>query len=125
MADNNNFNNNYNNYYNQAPYQASFQEEQPPMYNPPQYQPQAGMDPPPGYIQKSRIAAGILAMLLGTYGIHSFYLGNTSRGLLQLLVSLLTCGVGAIIVMIWGILDGIKILDGRINTDANGVFLKD
>ena len=40
---------------------------QPPMYNPPQYQPQAGMDPPPGYVQKSRVAAGILAILLGTY----------------------------------------------------------
>ena len=64
---------------------------QQPMYNPPQYQPQAGMEPPPGYVQKSRVAAGILAILLGTYGIHSFYLGNTSRGLLQLLLSLFTC----------------------------------
>lgn len=130
MADNqyngNNGNGNYNTYYNQTAYnQAPYQEEQPPMYNPPQYQPQAGMDPPPGYVQKDRIAAGILAILLGAYGIHSFYLGNTSRGLVQLLVSLLTCGVGAIVMQIWGILDGIKLLDGRINTDANGVFLKD
>ena len=40
MADNNQ----YNNQYNQTYYtQANFQEEQPPMYNPPQYQPQAGM----------------------------------------------------------------------------------
>ena len=122
MADNNQYNHSYNTYYNQSPYQ---QEEQPPLYNPPQYQPQAGMDPPPGYIQKSRVAAGILAILLGAYGIHSFYLGNTSRGLVQLLVSFLTCGVGAIVMEIWGILDGIKLLDGRINTDANGVFLKD
>ena len=91
---------------------------QQPMYNPPQYQPQAGM-------QKSRVAAGILAILLGTYGIHSFYLGNTSRGLLQLLLTLFTCGIGAIIMFIWGIVDGVKLLDGRINTDANGVFLKD
>lgn len=113
--------NNYNNFYNQTPYQ----QEQPPMYNPPQYQPQAGMDPPPGYIQKSRVAAGILAILLGAYGVHSFYLGNTSRGLVQLLVSMLTCGVGAIAMSIWGILEGIKLLDGRINIDANGVFLKD
>lgn len=99
------------------------------MYNPPQYQPQAGMEPPPGYIQKSRIAAGILAILLGTFGVHSFYLGNTSRGLMQLLLSLVgsivTCGISAVVVEIWGILDGIKLLDGRINTDANGVFLKD
>ena len=122
MADNNQ----YNNQYNQTYYtQANFQEEQPPMYNPPQYQPQAGMEPPPGYVQKSRVAAGVLAMLLGAYGVHSFYLGNTSRGLVQLLVSFLTCGFGAIFMTIWGILDGIKLLDGRINTDANGVFLKD
>ncbi len=100
-----------------------------PMYDPPQYQPQTGMTPPPGYPQRSRIAAGILAILLGTYGIHSFYLGNTSRGLMQLLISVLgslvTCGISAIVVMIWGVRDGIKLLDGRINTDANGVFLKD
>lgn len=108
--------------YNNGGYQPQGQQ---PMYNPPQYQPQAGIDPPPGYTQRSRIAAGILAILLGTYGIHSFYLGNTSRGLMQLLISLLTCGVGAIVIAIWGILDGIKLLDGRINTDANGVFLKD
>ena len=122
MADNNQ----YNNQYNQTYYtHANFQEEQPPKYNPPQYQPQAGMEPPPGYVQKSRVAAGVLAMLLGAYGVHSFYLGNTSRGLVQLLVSFLTCGFGAIVMQIWGILDGIKLLDGRINTDANGVFLKD
>lgn len=101
------------------------QYNQQPRYDPPQYQPQAGMDPPPGYVQKSRAAAGILAMLLGTMGIHSFYLGNTSRGLMQLLISLLTCGFGAIAMLIWGMIDGVKILDGRINTDANGVFLKD
>ena len=100
-------------------------QNQPPMYNPPQYQPQAGMEPPPGYIQKSRIAAGILAILLGSLGVHSFYLGNTSRGLMQILISMLTCGFGAIAMQIWGILDGIKLLDGRINIDANGVFLKD
>lgn len=94
-----------------------------PGYGAPQVQ--TGVEPPAGYVQRSRAAAGILAMLLGTMGIHSFYLGNTSRGLMQLLISLLTCGVGAIVMLIWGVLDGIKILDGRINTDFNGVFLKD
>ena len=108
--------------YNNGGYQPQGQQ---PMYNPPQYQPQAGIDPPPGYMQRSRAAAGVLAILTGAYGLHSFYLGNTSRGLIQLLVSFLTCGFGAIFMMIWGILEGVKILDGRINTDANGVFLKD
>ena len=105
MAQNNNFN-------------------QQPVYGYP-YQPQPGVEPPAGYPQRSRVAAGILAMLLGALGIHSFYLGNSTRGLLQLLVSLLTCGIGYIVMWIWGILDGVKILDGRINVDANGVFLKD
>lgn len=108
---------------------ADYNQNQPPMYNPPQYQPQPGMEPPPGYIQKSRVAAGILAIVLGAYGVHSFYLGNTSRGLMQLLLSVLgsviTCGLSAIAVAIWGIVEGIKLLDGRINTDANGVYLKD
>lgn len=108
--------------YNNGGYQPQGQQ---PMYNPPQYQPQTGIDPPPGYTQRSRAAAGILAILAGAYGLHSFYLGNTSRGLIQLLVSFLTCGFGAIFMMIWGIVEGVKILDGRVNTDANGVFLKD
>ncbi len=96
-----------------------------PMYSPPQYQPQPGMAPPPGYIQRSRIAAGILAIFLGYLGIHSFYLGNTSQGLMKLLISLLTFGIGAIVMTVLGILDGVKLLDGRINTDAYGVYLKD
>ena len=109
-----------------ADYNNGYQPQgQQPMSNPPQYQPQAGNDPPPGSMQRSRIAAGIFGIILGAYGVHSFYLGNTSRGLMQLLISILTCGVGAIVMQIWGILDGIKLLDGRINTDANGVYLKD
>lgn len=98
---------------------------QPPIYNPPQYQSIEGMDPPPGYMQKDRKVAGLLAMFLGTLGAHSFYMGNTSRGLVQLFVSLFTCGVGAIVMLIWGLMDGVKILDGRINTDAYGIYLKD
>ena len=99
--------------------------QQPPMYQPPTYQPSAGMEPPAGYQQKSRMAAGLLAFFLGSIGIHCFYLGNTSGGLIRLLISLLTMGIGWIVMWIWGIRDGIKILDGRVNTDAYGFFLKD
>ena len=35
------------------------------------------------------------------------------------------CGIGALIMFIWGVVDGVRILDGRINIDANGVYLKD
>lgn len=34
---------------------------------------------------KSRIAAAILAIVIGGLGIHHFYLGNTGRGILYLL----------------------------------------
>ena len=43
---------------------------QQPMYNPPQYQPQAGMEPPPGYVQKSRVAAGILAITQENHSVR-------------------------------------------------------
>ena len=94
-------------------------------YDPAQY----GMEPPAGYKQKSRIAAGILAILGGTLGLHNFYLGNSQRGLTQLLLavlgSALTCGISTIVVMIWTINEGIKILEHRVNTDAYGILLKD
>lgn len=113
----------------QPPFQNHWQSSQwnhpqPPIYSPPQYQPQTGMEPPPGYFQKSRMAAGLLAVTMGALGIHSFYMGNTSKGLIQILVTVFGCGVGAIIVQILSVMEGIKILDGRINTDAYGIYLK-
>ena len=38
---------------------------------------------------KSKIAAGLLAIFLGALGIHKFYLGYTSAGIIMLLVTLL------------------------------------
>ena len=98
-------------------------------YNAPVQQPAYGTEPPAGYKQKSRMAAGILGILAGTLGLHNYYLGNNQRGLTQLLLatlgSVITCGISTVIVMIWGIYEGIKILEHQINTDANGVALKD
>ena len=37
---------------------------------------------------KSRVAAGVLGILLGGLGIHNFYLGYTKRGVAQLLITL-------------------------------------
>ena len=74
---------------------------------------------------KSKMAAGLLGIFLGAFGVHNFYLGYTGKAVCQLLISLLTCGFGAFISSIWGIIEGIMILSGSINTDANGVPLKD
>ena len=74
-----------------------------------------------GTEQKSRIAAGILGVILGSIGIHNFYLGNNSRGVLQIVLTVITCGAAGL----WGFIEGIMILCGSIKTDANGVPLKD
>lgn len=70
---------------------------------------------------KSKMAAGLLGIFLGGWGIHNFYLGYTGKGIAQIFVTLFTCGFGAI----WGLIEGILILTGSINTDANGNPLVD
>lgn len=53
---------------------------------------------------KDKTTAGILALLIGTLGIHYFYIGKTTAGLLTILISLVTCGAWGIITFIQGIL---------------------
>ncbi len=74
---------------------------------------------------KSKLAAGLLGILLGSFGVHNFYLGNTGKAVAQLLITLLTCGLGSVVSGIWGLIEGIMILAGSINTDANGMPLVD
>ena len=70
---------------------------------------------------KSKLVAGLLGLFLGAWGIHNFYLGNTGRGVAQIIVTIVTCGIGSF----WGFIEGILILTGSINTDANGKPLKE
>lgn len=44
---------------------------------------------------------------LGSLGIHKFYLGYTKSGVIMLLVSLLTFGIGAAVMEVIGIIEGI------------------
>ncbi len=61
--------------------------------------------------QKSKIAAGLLAIFLGGLGIHKFYLGYTKAGIIMLLVSI----VGSIIFLIPTIVIGIiALIEGII-----------
>jgi TM2 domain-containing membrane protein YozV len=68
---------------------------------------------------KSRLAAGLLGIFLGGLGIHRFYLGYTTIGIIQIVVTVVTLGFGAL----WGFIEGIVILAGGINTDAKGLPL--
>ena len=107
----------------------------PPGYAPPPpgyAQPPPGYAyPPPGYavgyvyvdpLAKSRMTAGLLGIFLGGFGVHRFYLGYTSIGVLQILVTIATCGIGSL----WGTIEGILILAGTgITTDAEGRPLRE
>ncbi len=73
------------------------------------------------YEQKSRLVAGLLQIFLCEFAVGRFYLGYTEIAIAQLLVSLFTCGIGAI----WPFIDGILILTGSITSDARGIPLKD
>ena len=69
---------------------------------------------------EKKIVAGILAILLGGLGIHKFYLGYTTAGLIMILVTVLTCGFGGTIMAIIGLIEGIIYLT---KTDAEFVAI--
>ena len=74
---------------------------------------------------KSKIAAGLLGIFLGCFGVHNFYLGYTGKAVGQLLITLLSCFILSFVSGLWGLIEGILILTGSISTDANGNQLVD
>jgi TM2 domain-containing membrane protein YozV len=119
----------------------------PPPYPPPsgQYGPQNQYPPPAGQYppaytdpaapfgrhpltgeplsDKSKVVAGLLQLLglFGLVGIGRIYLGYTGLGIAQLVVGLITCGIGAII---WGIIDAVLMLTDKVR-DPQGRPLRD
>jgi len=74
------------------------------------YQP---IQPPPAYgaVQDwkamgadKKLTAGICGILIGSLGIHKFILGYTTEGIIQIVISVVTCGVGGVIGLIEGII---------------------
>lgn len=68
--------------------------------------------PPTGPLSgpKDKMVAGILAILLGSLGIHKFYLGYTKEAVIMLVVTLVTFGFGAAVMQVVGIIEGIMYL---------------
>jgi TM2 domain-containing membrane protein YozV len=52
---------------------------------------------------KNRGCAALLAFFVGSFGIHYFYLGKTTGGILTILLTLITCGCWSIITLIQAI----------------------
>ena len=78
--------------------------------------------------EKSKVAAGLLGIFLGGFGVHRFYLGYGGIGaailVLQILGWLTACFMIGFVLMaiagVWGLIEGILILAGVINKDALG-----
>ncbi|MCB9372814.1 MAG: NINE protein [Microthrixaceae bacterium] len=113
-----------------APPQPGYAPPAQPGYAPPQpgyaYAPQPYAAPkvgPDGRPLKSKMAAGLLGIFLGSFGVHRFYLGYPGIGIAQIVVTFVTCGIGGI----WGLIEGIMILTGSASfaTDAEGRPLTD
>ncbi|MBP2476849.1 TM2 domain-containing membrane protein YozV [Crossiella equi] len=86
----------------------------PPQYGVPGYGPMAYQ----GYSDKSKVAAGLLNILL-PFGIGRFYAGHVGIGLAQLLL-FFACGIG----VLWSWIDGIILLING-GTDGQGRRLRD
>ena len=66
---------------------------------------------------KDKMVAGILGILIGSLGIHHFYLGSTTAGIVVLVLTCCT-GLGGII----GLVEGIMLLvmsDDEFNAKYN------
>jgi TM2 domain-containing membrane protein YozV len=61
--------------------------------------------------ENKKLLAGILAIVLGGFGIHKFILGYNKEGIILLVVTLvlgvITCGVAASAAWIIGLIEGI------------------
>ena len=79
----------------------------------PQYQPAS---------DKSKVAAGLLGIFIGSLGIHKFYLGYSKEGVIMLLVSLLPLGFGAGIMGIIGLIEGIIYLT-KTDADFENIYV--
>ena len=61
-------------------------------------------NPSPIYQENKKILAGVLAIMLGGFGVHKFILGYTKEGVLQILMSFFSCGLAGIIPFVEGII---------------------
>ena len=54
--------------------------------------------------ENKKVLAGVLAILLGGFSVHKFILGYTKEGIIQLVLTLVSCGLASIISLVEGII---------------------
>ena len=57
-----------------------------------------------GKPDSKRMVAGICGILLGGWGVHRFILGDAMGGVIRIVLTFVTCGAGALIGLIEGII---------------------
>jgi TM2 domain-containing membrane protein YozV/DNA-directed RNA polymerase subunit M/transcription elongation factor TFIIS len=67
-------------------------------------------DPALADAANKKVAAGLCAILVGSLGVHKFILGYTTAGVIMLVIFLATCGVGAAVMHVISIIEGITYL---------------
>lgn len=95
---------------------------QQPYYQPVQTPP-ARTDYPEGYHIKRKYVAVLLAATLGVFGIHNFYLGDSNKGVIHILVATLgsiLCGLGFVASYVWSVVETVQLLGDYIDRDSNG-----
>jgi TM2 domain-containing membrane protein YozV len=76
----------------------------------------------PIHAPRNRFIAGLMALLLGEFGLHRFYLGYNRVGLVMLSITVLTCGFGLVITVPWSLFEAVLLFLGRMR-DAEGEYL--
>lgn len=66
--------------------------------------PQEAWNQPPTLEENQKVLAGVLAIVLGGFGVHKFILGYTQEGVIQIVITVASCGLGSIIGLIEGII---------------------
>jgi TM2 domain-containing membrane protein YozV len=69
---------------------------------------------------EKKVVAGILGILLGGLGIHKFYLGYTKEGIIQIVITICTCGFGSLLGLVEGIIYLTKSDEDFVATYVNG-----
>jgi TM2 domain-containing membrane protein YozV len=58
----------------------------------------------------NKVACGVVAILLGSLGVHKFMLGQTVPGIIMLCITILSCTFLAVIPGVIGLIEGIMYL---------------
>lgn len=79
-----------------------------------------------GFASKDHVAAGLLAIFLGVFGVHKFYLGYNTAGFILLGVTILggifTFGIAASVVWLIGLIEGVIYLT-KSQAEFNQIYV--